>query len=182
MDFRNNEGLILVNKTKTLALVAVMVALANILSTPPIAIPITIGTFPTEIHFSQLAIFIAGILGGPAAGLITGAVGGVLSSFFVLPRIPFIIGGLAILGAATGFFAKRLRPLFAGILAWLVQVPYVAVTDYVWFTTFLPRTMAPEAAWTLVGYLLVKLTIEVVITSALAEVIITYLKKAGISL
>lgn len=170
------------NKTKTIALVAIMASLANILSVPPIAIPVTIGTFPTEIHFTQLAIFIAGILGGPAAGLTTGAIGGILSSFVVIPGIPFIVGGLAILGVAVGLFGKRLRPLFAGILAWLVQAPYVAITDFVWFTSFSPKKMMPGAAWTLVGSLLIKLTIEVVISSALAEVIIAYLKRARITL
>jgi hypothetical protein len=99
-----------------------------------------------------------------------------------LPRIAFIVGGLAILGIAAGFFAKRFRPLFAGILAWLVQAPYAALTDYVWFTLFLPQKMTSEAAWILVGSLLVKLTIEVVIGSALAEVIVAYLKKARITL
>jgi len=172
----------LANKTKTIALVAVMAALANVLSVPPIAIPITLGNFPTEIHFTQLPILIAGILAGPAAGLITGAIGGLLSSFVVFPRIAFIIGGLAILGMAAGFFAKRLRPMFAGILAWLVQAPYAAVTDYIWFTLFLPKRMTPEAAWVLIGSLLVKLTIEVVISSALAEIIIAYLKRARITL
>jgi len=172
----------LTNKTKTLALVALMAALANVLSVPPIAIPIILGNFPTEIHFTQLPILIAGILGGPVAGLITGAIGGLLSSFFVSPRIAFIIVGLAILGAAGGFFAKRLRPVFAGILAWLVQAPYVAITDYIWFTLFLPKKMTSEAAWALVGSLLVKLTIEVVISSALAEVVIAYLKRARITL
>jgi len=172
----------LANRTKTIALVAMMAALANVLSVPPIAIPITLGNFPTEIHFTQLPVLIAGILGGPVAGLTTGAIGGLLSSFAVVPRIPFIIGGLAILGAAAAFFAKRLRPMFAGILAWLVQAPYAAVTDYIWFTLFLPKKMTPEAAWTLVGLLLIKLTIEAVISSALAEVLITYLKRARITL
>jgi len=170
------------NKTKTITLVALMAALANVLSVPPIAIPITLGNFPTEIHFTQLPILIAGIFGGPAAGLLTGAIGGFLAAFVVLPRIAFIIGGLAILGTAAGFFGKKLRPMFAGILAWLVQAPYVAVTDYIWFTLFLPKTMTTEAAWGLVGSLLVKLTIEVVISSALAEVMIAYLKKTRITL
>jgi len=181
MFFRNTEGLHLLNRTKAMALVAVMAALANVLSVPPIAIPITLGSFQTEIHFTQLPVLIAGMLGGPAAGLTTGAIGGLLASFVVLPSIAFIVGGLAILGAAAGFFAKRLRPIFAGILAWLVQAPYVAVTDYVWFTLFLPRKMTSEAAWALVGSLLVKLTIEVVISSVLAEVVITYLKRARIT-
>lgn len=122
----------------------------------------------------------AGILGGPIAGLMTGAIGGVVSSFVILPKIPFIIGGLAILGGATGFFTKRLRPLFAGILAWLVQAPYVAVTDYVWFTLFMQRT--PQAAWAVIASILILLTIEAVISGVLAEVITAYLKKARITL
>lgn len=52
-------------------------------------------------------------------------------------RIPFIIGGLALLGYAAGFLGKRLKPVLAGVFAWLIQMPYVFVTDYVWFTSFL---------------------------------------------
>lgn len=167
-------------KLKTLTFIALMAALANILSFPPTAIPVTLGTFETSIHFSQLPVFLGGILAGPVAGLMTGAIGGMSMSFFVGAKIPFIVGGLAILGFAAGFLGKRLRPAFAGILAWLVQAPYVAVTDYVWFTLFLQRT--PEAAWTLVISLLVKLSIEAVISSVLAEVIVSYLKKAKIAL
>jgi len=166
-----------VNKTKTLTFVALMAALANVLSIDPIAIPINLLGFQTSIHFSQLPIFIGGILAGPIAGLMTGAIGGLYMSFM---RIPFIIGGLAILGCAAGFFAKKLRPLFAGILAWLVQAPYVALTDYIWFTLFAPKK--PQAPLTVVASLLVILTIEAVISSALAEVIVAYLKKARITL
>jgi len=164
-------------KTKAIALVALMAALANILS---VGITITLGTFTTAIHFSQLPIFMAGILGGPIAGLMTGAIGGVVSSFVILPKIPFIIGGLAILGGAAGFFTKRFRPLFAGILAWLVQAPYVAVTDYVWFTLFMQRT--PQTAWAVIASILILLTIEAVISGVLAEVITAYMKKARITL
>jgi len=108
----------------------------------------------------------------------TGAVGGLFASF-VFPKIPFIIGGLAILGLASGLLAKRFRPLFAGILAWLVQAPYTAVTDYVWFTLFLQRT--PQFALGFVGSILVILTIEAVISSILAEAIVAYLKKTKIA-
>lgn len=159
-----------------------MAALANILSVPPIAIPIALGTFQSSIHFTQLPIFIAGILAGPAAGLMTGAVGGLSMSFVFAPGIPFIVGGLAILGCAAGFFAKKLRPLFAGILAWLVQAPYVALTDYVWFTSFSPVKKTPEAAWAFVTSILVILTIEAVVSSALAEAVIAYLKRARITI
>lgn len=167
------------DRIKKLSFVALMAALANVLSVPPIAIPLSIGSFGTSIHFSQLPIFIAGILAGMTGGLITGAVGGLFAASAV-PGIPFVIAGLAILGCSTGFFTKKFRPLFAGFLAWLVQAPYVAVTDYVWFTMFLQRT--PQAAWVIVTSVLVILTVEAVISAVLADVVVTYLKRAKITL
>ena len=163
-------------KAKVLTFTALMAALTNILSVPPIAISVTVGTFETSIHFSQLPIFISGILAGPAAGLIAGAVGGLYMSFM---RIPFIIGGLAILGCASGFFAKKLRPFFSGILAWGVQAPYVVITDYVWFSLFLQKPQT--AVWIIVTSLMIKLTIEAVVSSVLAEILIHFIKRARIS-
>ena len=152
-----------------------MAALTNILSIPPLAIPLAVGGFESAIHFSQLPIFICGILAGPVYGLITGAVGGLFMSY---TKIPFIIAGLAILGFVTGFFAKKIRPSFSGILAWCVQAPYVVVSDYVWFTLFMERTQT--AAWMAVTTIMIKLTIEAIISSALAEICVRYIKRAGI--
>lgn len=160
-------------RTRALPLIALMAALANVLSLPPIALSITP---EITVHFSQLPIFIAGILTGPAGGLMTGAVGGLYMSF---AKIPFIVGGLAILGLATGLFGKRMRPFLAGILAWLVQAPYVVVTDYVWAALFLRR--APQAAWAFVASIMTVLTIEAIISSALAEVIVRYLRRTRIA-
>ena len=156
-----------------MAFIALMATLANVLSFPPVALPVTP---EVTVHFSQLPIFIAGILTGPVGGLMTGAIGGLYMSF---TRIPFIICGLAILGLATGFFGRRVRPLYAGIFAWLVQAPYVVITDYVWFVVFLER--APQAAWAFVTSIMTVLTIEAVISSALAEVIVRYLKRTSIA-
>jgi len=161
-------------RTRKLPLIAFMAALANILSVPPIAVTVAPGVI---VHFTQLPILIGGILAGPSGGLITGAVGGLYMSL-VVARIPFIIGGLAILGLAVEFFSKRFPPLFSGVLAWLVQAPYVAVTDYVWFILFLRR--APNEAWIALVPIMAVLTVEAVISSALAEVIVHTLKKAGI--
>lgn len=164
----------LLGRAKILAFAAVMAALSNILSVEPFAIPIAAGPFSSKIHFTQLPIFISGILGGPWAGLLTGAVGGL---YMGLTMIPFVIGGLALLGVSAGLFAKKLRPLFSGILAWCVQAPYVFVTDYVWFTSFL--SMPSPAALTALSVILTKLTVEAVISSALAEILIHYIKRAG---
>lgn len=157
-----------------------MAALAIILSVPPMAIPLPSGTPLSSIHFTQLPIFISGILLGPLAGIVTGAAGGTLMGFVIGAKIPFIVGGLALLGCAAGLFARRTRPLLAGTMAWLVQAPYVAVTDYFWFTFSLK--MAPQAASAAVIVILVTLTVEALISSVLAQIIIVYLKKARITI
>lgn len=165
------------DKTKALTLAAIMGALANTLAFPPIAVPITIGTFESSIHFSQIPIFICGVLAGPMYGLVAGVIGGLFMGT-IRPGIPFIIVGLAILGLANGLFAKKVRPIFSGILAWCVQAPYVVITDYVWFTLFLERT--PAATWTILTTIMIKLTIEAVISAALVGILIRYIKKTGI--
>lgn len=146
-----------------------MAALANVLSLQPIAVSITP---ELTVHFSQLPIFIAGVLTGPVGGMMAGAVGGLYMSF---ARIPFIVGGLAILGFAAGFLGRKMRPFLAGVLAWLVQAPYVAVTDYIWASISLHR--APQAAWAFVASIMTILTVEAVISSVLAEVVIRYLRR-----
>lgn len=163
-------------QAKRLAFAALMAALSNILSIAPFTIPIQAGPFPTEIHFTQIPIFLSGILAGPWAGLLTGAVGGLYMSFM---RIPFIIAGLAIMGFSAGLFAKKLRPLFSGILAWCVQAPYVLVTDYVWFTSFI--RMPTPAAWAALSAVMIKLTVEAIIASVLVEILIPYIKRAGLT-
>lgn len=65
-------------------------------------------------RFFQLAIFLCGILAGPWAGLVGGAVGGLYMS---VTKILFVVGGIAILGVSVGLFAKKVRPVFAGLLA-----------------------------------------------------------------
>jgi len=164
-------------KTKALTLAAIMGALANTLAFPPIAVPITIGTFESSIHFSQIPIFICGVLAGPMYGLVAGVIGGLFMGT-IRPGIPFIIVGLAILGLANGLFAKKVRPIFSGILAWCVQAPFVVITDYVWFTLFLERT--PVATWTILTTIMIKLTIEAVISAVLVGFLIRYIKKTGI--
>jgi hypothetical protein len=95
-------------------------------------------------------------------------------------RIPFIVGGLAILGVSVGLLARRMRPLFACLLAWLIQAPYVLLTDYVWFTVFV--RMPAAAALGLIAQIMVTLTLEVAASAVLADIILHYVKRAGIKL
>lgn len=173
--FAIKRGYPIVTGRRLLALAGIMAALANILSYPPFAIPLMIGPFESSIHFTQLAIFLCGVLAGPIAGLVTGAVGGI---FMAATKIPFIIGGLAILGCASGILSKKVRPAFAGFLAWCVQAPYVVVTDYFWFTSIV-RT-PPSVATTVLAGIMVKLTLEALICSVLVEILVSYIRRSGI--
>jgi len=164
-------------KTKVLAFTALMAALANVLSVPPLAVPIAFSGFESSIHFFQLAIFLAGILAGPWAGLVAGVVG---SLYMSATKIPFIVGGITILGGSAGLFAKKVRPVFAGVLAWLVQAPYTLMTDYVWFTMFTGKSSA--ITWTIITPIMITLTLEAIICAILADIIIHYVKRAGITL
>jgi len=165
-------------KTKVLAFTALMAALANVMSAPPLAVPITFSGFESSIHFFQLAIFLAGILAGPWAGLVAGAVGGLYMS---VTRIPFIVGGIAILGGSAGLFAKKVRPVFAGLLAFMVQAPYTLVTDYVWFTLFAPPK-TPATPWTIITPIMINLTLQAIVCAILADIIIHYIKRTGLSI
>lgn len=162
-------------KAKTLTLIALFAALANVLSLPPLAISLQIGGFTSALHFFQLSIFLCGIIAGPWAGFVCGIIG---SLYMGLAKIPFVIGGIAILGFSMGFFAKRVRPFFAGLLAWLVQAPYVLITDYLWFTFFTGNSSA--VAFSIIMPLMVSLTFQTVICAILADVIGNYLKRVGI--
>lgn len=163
-------------QAKTVAFAALMAALANVMSFPPLAVPFQIGEFMSSVHFFQLAIFLCGILAGCWAGLVGGMVGGLYMS---VTKIPFAVGGIAILGFSVGLFAKKVRPVFAGLLAWLVQAPYVLATDYVWFTLFAGNSSA--VAWAIITPIMINLTLQAVICAILGDVIIHYVKRAGIS-
>ena len=163
-------------KAKIVAFVALMAALANVMSLPPVAIPVPLGAFTSSIHFFQLAVFLAAVLAGPWAGLLSGAIGGL---YMGVTRIPFIVGGIALLGACAGFFSKRFRPVAASLLAFLVQLPYVLVTDYVWFTYFVGNP--PAAALSILAPIIVTLALEAVVCAFLAGGIVHYLKKTGIT-
>ncbi len=163
-------------KAKTVAFVAIMAALANVMALPPLAIPLPLGPFTSSIHFFQLAVFLAAILAGPWAGLLSGAVGSLTMSAL---RVPFIVGGIAILGACTGVFARRFRPVTGGVLAFLVQLPYTFATDYLWFTYFIGNT--PAAAVSVVLPIMLSLGLEALVCAVLADVIVHYLKRAGIT-
>jgi uncharacterized membrane protein len=164
--------------TRKLTFGSLMAALSNILSFPPFVIPITLGPFSTAIHFNQLPIFLSGVLAGPWTGLITGGVGGLYMSFST--GIPFIVGGMALLGASSGYLSDRLslNPFLSSLLAFCVQAPYVFLTDYLWFT--LTRFMPPNVARKVVTTIVLKLSVEAVIAAGIASVLVPIINRSGI--
>jgi hypothetical protein len=165
--------------TKILTFAALMVALSNILSLPPFIIPIAVGPFSTTIHLTQLPIFLSGVMAGPWAGLITGGIGGLYMSYST--GIPFIIGGLALLGGTAGYTSKNygFSPFLSSLIAFGVQAPYVFLTDYLWFTS--TRLMSSMVARNVVTSIVLKLTLEAVIAAVLVSVITPIIKRTGVT-
>jgi LytS/YehU family sensor histidine kinase len=99
-----------------------MTAVAVVLSA--LSVPFVFGL---RIHFFQVAIMLAGVIGGPVSGLVAGGVGGVYIS--ALRSDPTIVVGNALLGLFTGLLVRKMRPALAGILAWvLIQAPWLYLT------------------------------------------------------
>lgn len=136
---------------------AVMSALAVALSV--LSVPFVAGL---RIHFFQIAIMLAGVMGGPLSGLVTGAIGGAYVA--MLRSDPTIVIGNGLLGLFTGFFVRRMRPAFAGIAAWvLIQAPWIYVTGTLIFHVPTP----------VMQLILGLLTIEGVASAAVADLLQT---------
>lgn len=144
---------------RAIAFIASMSALANVVSL--YSIPISLLGFQSRIHFQQLPIILGGVVAGGAVGLIIGFFGAFVMAYFM--GIPFILGGMAILGLFSGLFVKRVRPLLAGTLAYITSIPYVVLTDYVWG---LPLPV--------IGVILINLGIEALLCSIFVDVISKY--------
>jgi uncharacterized membrane protein len=117
---------------KLVAFVAAMAGLANVFGL--LAIPVGL----TSIHFMQLPIILTGLTVGAIPGGLVGLFGSLVMAFRLPTANPYIVVGNAILGLFTGFFYSRIkswkvRPLIpqlmSVIVAYLIQAPYVYVTD-----------------------------------------------------
>jgi uncharacterized membrane protein len=119
--------------------------------------------FGTRIHFFQAGILLAGVAGGPLSGLITGSVGGLYVA--AMTSDPTIVLGNGLLGLFAGIFSRKLRPVFAGLLAWgLIQAPWIYVTGTLIFHV-------PEVG---MQAILLLLTVEDVICASVIDVLATH--------
>ena len=137
------------------AFTAVMSALAVALSV--LSVPFVLGL---RIHFFQVAIMLAGVIGGPLSGLVTGAIGGAYMA--TLRSDPTIVIGNALLGLFTGLFVRKMRPALAGIAAWvLIQAPWIYLTG----------TYILHVPGVVMQTILATLTVEDVICAVIADVL-----------
>jgi len=108
--------------SRLVAFTAAISALTVVLSV--LTIPFFFGA---RIHFFQAGILLAGVAGGPLSGLITGSVGGLYVA--TIRSDPTIVIGNGLLGLFTGVFSRKLRPVLAGLVAWvLIQAPWIYIT------------------------------------------------------
>jgi riboflavin transporter FmnP len=140
------------------AFTAVMSAVAVALSA--LSVPFVLGL---RIHFFQIAIILAGVIGGPVSGLVTGAIGGVYVA--ALRSDPTIVVGNALLGLFTGLFVRKMRPALAGIAAWvLIQAPWIYLTG----------TCILHVPGVVMQTILATLTVEDVSCAVIADVLQTH--------
>ena len=84
--------------------------------------------FGLKIHLFQYLIFIAAAVYGPMGGLISGAAGSAFTA--VTMHNPYIIIGNMILGFMTGLlFRKGFKMIYAVMIAFMIQVPWLWLTD-----------------------------------------------------
>jgi len=140
------------------AFTAVMSALAVALSA--LSVPFVFGL---RIHFFQVAIMLAGVIGGPVSGLATGAIGGVYVA--TLMSDPTIVIGNCLLGLFTGLFVRKMRPALAGIVAWVfIQAPW----------NYLTGTYILHVPGLVMQTILATLTVEDVICAVITDVLQTH--------
>jgi uncharacterized membrane protein len=141
--------------SRLLAFTAVISAVTVVLSA--LTVPFLFGT---GIHFFQAGIMLAAVAGGPLPGLIAGLIGGVYVA--IMRSDPTIVVGNGLLGLCTALFSRRLRPVLAGLAAWmLIQAPWIYLTG-----TFVFRV--PAVAMQLI---LILLTLENVICASVVDVL-----------
>ncbi|PIN86597.1 hypothetical protein COV19_03700 [Candidatus Woesearchaeota archaeon CG10_big_fil_rev_8_21_14_0_10_44_13] len=109
---------------RSIAMLLFLVMLPNLLGM------MNMGTiYGFKIHFFQIAIFIAALVYGPMGGMLSGLAGSAYSAYAM--SNPYIVAGNMILGFFAGLFARYgLNTVLAVVLAYMMQLPWLLVTDY----------------------------------------------------
>lgn len=90
-----------------------------------------------NIHFFQIAIFLAAIIYGPLAGLSSGLIGSIYSAY--ITGNPYLIIGNMILGFCVGLFIRmKFNTVLAVLTAFAIQLILLVPADY--YLMHLPMT------------------------------------------
>lgn len=97
------------------------------------------------INFRAVGIVLAGFIGGPLVGTITGTVAGLHRAFFIHTDAAFIHGGLSIIqGIAAGFLCRRFKSHHRKLWLWALIYGFILEILFWVFFAFLtwPQTIA----------------------------------------
>ncbi len=124
MEYKNIFSFDIEWNYKTISTFFVLLALPNLLGMMNISTP-----WGFKLHFFQLAVFIAALIYGPLGGMFSGMVGSLYPA--VIMHNPYIVGGNMILGLFVGLFVRyKINIILAVLLAYIVQLPWLIITDY----------------------------------------------------
>jgi riboflavin transporter FmnP len=154
---------------KIVAYIAIMGALGNVLGLVSLPLPSPIGAGRIELHFSQLPPLLVAFTAGP----IPGAVTGFLSLILETTKLgnPFVPLGNAILAGVAGLAARRLRPIFAGLLGEVAETPYLWGSIILWVGYVLKVPLPAIIAFT--SIVNAKAFLEVAISCVIIEIILS---------
>jgi len=154
---------------KTIALIAIMSGLGNVIGLFGLPIPTPFAWGRIELHFSQLPPLLVAIAVGPIPGAITGFLSLILETAKLgNPLVPF---GNAILAGVAGLAARRLRPIIAGLVGEIVETPYLWVSMIFWVGYILQVPLPAIIAFT--SIVNAKAFIEVAISGLIIEIILS---------
>lgn len=90
------------------------------------------------LNFRAVGIILAGFVGGPIVGTVTGIIGGIHRAFFIDTDFAYIHGGLSILqGVAAGFLSSRLKEHHHQLWRWaLLYSLILEILFWVFFAFF----------------------------------------------
>ncbi len=125
---------------RTVSLFVFLLLIPNLLGMINLSTPLGF-----NIHFFQVAVFVAAIIYGPKGGALSGLFGSAYSA--VMMNNPYIAVGNMILGFFAGLFVRYgISTILAVWLAFVVQLFWLVPTDY-----FLMNLPAQFMLWLLVA-------------------------------
>jgi riboflavin transporter FmnP len=171
------ERVVNLSMTKSVALMASMAALGNVLA----FISMYVGSFHPQValDFSHLATAIVAVYLGPAMGMFTGALVGLAPYYYfgVLGWLgPFLgfIGfflGKALSGLFFGLLARRMRPLSAIILGFIPECLWIYIVLRLLTQLLLPAQISSGFTDAVIVLVLAKAWVEIVIIGVVVDLV-----------